>query len=296
MSSTLIHGAETPLTTVHPPLLVASYDKKAAFILSSDDKVIWKTDLPGVCQDAWLLETGNVLSAGGNVVKVVRPDHSEVWKWTAPAGQPVEIHNCQPLPGGGAVFGVGGLAQIIEVNGTGNQTQAIQLPLKGSAHEQMRQVRKLSNGNYLVCAKGENNVYEFDSQAHPVRLVAGEEMKKKGVIWKALHSADLLPNGNLLVGGGYDSSLAEIDPAGKVVWNLTNADVPGFTYAAGSQRLADGTTVVAAYHSWVPIFAVSPEKKIVWVSQNKEIGHATHVKVLSQKQVDDFIKAVTPGN
>ena len=212
MSSPLIHATDAP--PVHPPLLVASYDRSAAFIVSSDDKVLWKTDLPAACQDAWLLENGNVLAAGGNVVKVVRPDQSEVWKWTAPAGQKVEIHNCQPLPGGGAVFGVGGMAKIFEVDEKGKQTKEIQLPLKGSPHDQMRQIRKLPNGNYLVCAKGENTVYEFDVTGHPVRFVAGAEMKKQNVNWDALHSADQLANGNLLVGGGYNSSIAEIDPAG----------------------------------------------------------------------------------
>ena len=75
-----------------------------------------------------------------------------------------------------------------------------------------RQVRKLVNGNYLVCAMGENNLYEFDSAGKIVRLIEGKEMKKQGLNWCALHSADQLANGNLLVGGGYNSSLAEIDP------------------------------------------------------------------------------------
>ena len=290
LGQALLPAAEPPAQW-HPPLLLASYTNKAAYIVSAEDKVVWKTDLPGPCQDAWLLEDGNVLTSGGNVVKVVRPDNSVVWQYTGPAGQPIEIHNCQPLPGGGVVFGEGGTARILELDKNGSQVKEVKLPLKGSAQEQMRQVRKLTSGNYLVCAKGENNLYEFDAMGKVVRLIQKSEMDQQGVHWKALHSADQLPNGNLLVGGGYNSSFAEIAPSGKVVWNLTTEDIPemGFNYAAGSQRLDDGTTVVAAYHGGVPVFAVSQDKKVLWTCKNQEMGKPSHVKVLSDAQFAAFM-------
>ena len=290
LSQPLLQAAETP-AALHPPLLLASYTNKAAYIVSSEDKVVWKTDLPGPCQDAWLLDDGNVLASGGNIVKVVRPDNSVVWQYTGLAGQPIEIHNCQPLPGGGVVFGEGGTARILELDKNGKQVKEIKLPLKGSAHAQMRQVRKLANGNYLVCAMGENNVYEFDPEGKLTRSIVGAEMKKQGLNWNALHSVDLLSNGNVIVGGGYNSSLAEIDPSGKVIWNLTATDVPemGLNYVAGCQRLADGTTVVAAYHSGVPLFAVSRDKKVLWTCKNKEIGSPTHVKLLTGAQWTSFL-------
>ena len=277
----------------HPPLLVASYTQHAAYLLSSEDRVLWKCEVPGACQDAWLLEDGNVLLSGGNQVKVVRPNQTVVWKYEAPAGQKVEIHSCQPLPGGGVVFGEGGPARLLDFDRTGRLVKEVKLPLTGSAHDQMRQVRKLPDGNYLVCAKGENNVRVFRPEGSQVREVLGAEMKKQGVVWNALHSAMRLENGNLLVGGGYDSSVAEIDPAGKVVWNLTKNDVPemGFTYAAGCLRLPDGTTVVAAYRSGVPIFAVSPAKRVLWACRNKEIGHPAHVKIISDCELTAFLSA-----
>ncbi|MEI8234187.1 MAG: PQQ-binding-like beta-propeller repeat protein [Verrucomicrobiota bacterium] len=292
LSQALLQAAETTVPK-HPPLLLASYTNHAAYMVDADDKVVWKTDLPGSCQEAWLLDDGNVLASGGNRVKVVRPDNSVVWEYTGPAGQPIEIHNCQPLPDGGVVFGEGGMARILELDKNGKQVKEVKLPLKGTAHNQMRQVRKLANGNYLVCAMGENNLYEFDPAGKIVRLLEGKEMKKQGLNWCCLHSADQIANGNLLVGGGYNSSLAEIDPSGKVVWNLTKEDVPemGFNYAAGSQRLPDGTTVLAAYHGGVPVFAVSADKKVLWTCKNQEMGKPSHVKVLSEKQVAAFLEA-----
>ena len=284
---TLAAGAQ------HPPLLVASYTAKAAFIVSSDDRVLWTCETPGSCQDAWLLEDGNVLLSGGNEVKTVRPDRSIVWRYVGPAGQKIEIHSCQPLPGGGTLFGEGGASRLVELDSAGKLVKEIKLPLTGSAHDQMRQVRKLRNGNYLVCVKGENNVREFNPEGKPVREFLGSELKKQGVAWNALHSAIELESGNLLVGGGYDSPVAEIDPAGKVVWTLTQSDVPamGFTYSAGTLRLADGTTVVAAYRSTVPIFAVSHDKRVLWTCTNKEIGHPTHVKLLAEHDLTPFIAA-----
>ncbi len=75
-------------------------------------------------------------------------------------------------------------------------------------------------------------------------------------------------------------------------WNLTRDDVPAmqFTYAAGCQRLPDGTTVVAAYHSGTPIFAVSRDKKVLWTCTAKGFGRPTHVKVLTAVQAERFGK------
>jgi len=64
----------------------------------------------------------------------------------------------------------------------------------------------------------------------------------------------------------------------------------GFNYAAGSQRLSDGTTVLAAYHGGAPVFAVSADKKLLWTCRNQEIGKPSHVKVLSEKQMAAFLE------
>lgn len=275
---------------VHPPLLVASYTNKAAYVVSSDDRILWEAKVDGSCQDAWLTADGDVLLSGGRQVKVVRPDKSVVWQYDGPKGQPIEIHSCQPLPDGGALFGEGGPDRIVELGRDGKLVKEVKVPMKGNAHDQMRQVRKLATGGYLVCAKGENNVYELAADGSVVRRVLGADMKAKGIIWKALHSVDLLPDGSWLIGGGYDSTFCEVTPAGAVRWNLTREDVPAmkFTYAAGCQRLADGTTVVAAYHSGTPIFAVSPDKQVLWTCTVKAFGNPTHVKVLSAEQAARF--------
>ena len=276
-----------------PPLLIASYSNNAAFIVSATGQVIWESaKMPGACQDAWLLPNSHVLLSGGNQVREVTADHKVVWQYESPKDASVEIHNCQPLPDGGALIGEGGTCRLLELDAQGKIAKEIKLTLGGNAHTHMRQVRKTPKGTYLVTAAGENNIREYDAQGKELRVLLGTAIEKQGVKWPIVHSAELLPNGNLLIGGAYGAPVIEVDPADRIVWQLAAADIPeiGFAYSAGCLRLANGNTVVAAYTSKFPVFEVTPAKKVVWKFQNPAIGNPTHVKVLTPAAVDRFLK------
>ena len=276
----------------HPPLLIASYSNNAAYIVSPDDKVIWESaKMPGACQDAWLLPNNHVLLSGGNQVREVTADQKVVWQYEAPKEVPVEIHNCQPLPGGGALIGEGGTCRLLELDNQGKIAKEIKLSLGGNAHTHMRQVRKTGKGTYLVTAAGENNIREYDAQGRELRVLLGKEIEKQGVKCPIVHSAELLPNGNLLIGGAYGAPVIEVDKSDRIVWQLTADDIPetGFAYSAGCLRRPDGNTVVAAYTSKFPIFEVTTHKKVVWKFQNPAVGNPTHVKVLTPAAVDKFL-------
>jgi len=280
-----------------PPLLIASYSNNAAFIVAADGKVVWQSDkMPGACQDAWLLPDNHVLLSGGTQVREITADQKVVWQYEAPKDVPVEIHNCQPLPGGGALIGEGGTCRLLEIDNHGKIAKEIKLTLGGNAHSHMRQVRKTSKGTYLVTAAGENNIHEYDAQGKELRVLLGKDIEAQGVKWPIVHSAELLPSGNLLIGGAYNSPVIEVDPAGKIVWKLTAEDIPeiGFAYSAGCLRLPNGNTVVAAYTSKFPIFEVTPAKKVVWKFQNPAIGNPTHVKLLTPAQVEKFLASKAP--
>ncbi|MCX6872499.1 MAG: hypothetical protein NTW21_01635 [Verrucomicrobia bacterium] len=280
--------------TAHPPLLIASYSNHAAYIVAPDDQIVWQSDkMPGACQDAWLLPDNHVLLSGGNQVREVTADNQVIWQYEAPGNVPVEIHNCQPLPGGGTLIGEGGTCRLLELDQQGKPAKAIQLSLGGNAHTHMRQVRKTAKGTYLVTAAGENNIREYDAQGKELRVLLGKAVEKQGVKWPIVHSAELLPNGNLLIGGAYGAPVIEVDPADKIVWKLTADDIPeiGFVYSAGCLRLANGNTVVAAYTSKYPIFEVTPAKTVVWKFQNPALGNPTHVKLLAPAEVARFLKS-----
>jgi len=277
-----------------PPLLVASYSNNAAYIVAADDKVVWESaKMPGACQDAWLLPNNHVLLSGGNQVREITADNKVVWQYEAPKDTPVEIHNCQPLPGGGALIGEGGTCRLLELDNHGKVAKEIKLTLGGNAHTHMRQVRKTAKGTYLVTAAGENNIREYDAAGKETRVLLGKDIEQQGVKWPIVHSAELLPNGNLLIGGAYNSPVIEVDPAGKIVWKLTAEDIPatGFAYSAGCLRLPNGNTVVAAYTSKFQIFEVTPAKKVVWKIHNPAIGNPTHVKLLTVAEVERFLQS-----
>jgi hypothetical protein len=133
---------------------------------------------------------------------------------------------------------------------------------------------------------------------HPPLLIASYSsnaayIEAQGVKWPIVHSAELLPNGNLLIGGAYGAPVIEVDKADRIVWKLTPEDIPdvGFAYSAGCLRLPNGNTVVAAYTSKFPVFEVTPEKKLVWRFQNPAVGHPTHVKVLAPVDVERFLNS-----
>ena len=69
---------------------------------------------------------------------------------------------------------------------------------------------------------------------------------------------------------------------------LKPEDVPeiGLKYAAGMQRLKDGTTVLTAFTSGFTLFAVNKEKKVLWKwNPSKKKGYAkrlTNVQVLEE--------------
>src|SRR5512138_2086785 len=82
-----------------PPMIVASYNNSSAYIIEGG-KVVWQHRMPGACQEAWVLPSGNVLVSGGSQVVEVTRDKQVVWKYESPKDAKTEIHSCQPLPGG----------------------------------------------------------------------------------------------------------------------------------------------------------------------------------------------------
>ena len=83
--------------------------------------------------------------------------------------------------------------------------------------------------------------------------------------------------------------VTEVDGAGKVVWSLTAKDVPSvnFMFAGGAKRLENGNTVVCNWTGqnfkgeYIPIFEVTPEKRMVWSFTDTEaIPEALGIQLL----------------
>ena len=140
-----------------------------------------------------------------------------------------------------------------------------------------------------MCFKGEGKIVELDGDGRVVR-----DIKVPG----DPHEVLPLPNGHLLVTCGDGHKVLEFDAAGKVVWELSENDLPGNTLrlTAGCQRLPNGNTIVCNYlgHGHIgeqpQFFEVTPDKKVVW-----QFDDHAHFKTINQIQALDVPGDVTKG-
>ena len=92
-----------------------------------------------------------------------------------------------------------------------------------------------------------------------------------------------------------------IDPSGKTVWELTQADVPFKLYnTQTANRLANGNTIIcnwiggnqqiAEWTGSIQAFEVTADKKIVWTLSawdNPDLGTANDIQLLTKQGLPD---------
>ena len=133
-----------------------------------------------------------------------------------------------------------------------------------NVHGQMRQARKLANGNYLVGHNADRVVREYDRDGKVVRTID---------VGGNPYGAIRLPNGNTLVACGDGHKIVEVDADDNIAWQVGENDLEGnpLRFIAGMQRLANGNTVVCNWggHGHIraqpQIFEVTRDKKVVGV-------------------------------
>jgi hypothetical protein len=184
-----------------------------------------------------------------------------------------------------------GPSRIVEVDRAGKIAKEIKLHTASAIalHNQFRGTRKLSNGHYLVCFKGERKVVELDGDGKVLREIAvpGDP-----------HEVVALPNGHLLIACGDGHKVIELDEHEKVIWELNENELPGnpLRLMAGCQRLPNGNTVFCNYlgHGHLgeqpQFFEITPEKKVVW-----EFRGEPHLQTVNQVQMLDVSGDVTRG-
>jgi len=236
--------------------------------VSADGEVEWECRAGGPCLDVWQLPNGNVLFTFKRGAKEVSPDKKVVWQYLGPKG--CEIYSCSPLGDGRYLIGEQGKPpRLLEVDRKGSIIKEIQVKTKTKrVHGQFRQVRKTTEGTYLVAQTGERQVCEYDGKGQVIRTI-----KVPGNPFVAVR----LPNGNTLIACGDGHKLIEVDRDGKVVWRLDENELTGhpLRFVAGVQRLPNGNTVVCNWggHGHVgqqpQIFEVTRDKRVVWQFFNK---------------------------
>lgn len=272
----------------HPFLCADSAGGKVA-IVSAAGKIEWEVACKHP-QDVWQLPNGNILFCFVSGAMEMTRAKAIVWEYKAP--EKTEVHACQPLPDGNVLVVEAGTARIVEVDRAGKIAKEIRLPVPPppiKVHNQFRGTRKTKDGHYLVSAKGQKLVLELDGNGKVLR-----EIPVPGDV----HEVVQLPNRHLLVTCGDGHKVVELNPAGKVVWELNENDVPGhpLRLMAGLQRLPNGNTVFCNYlgHGHVGkqphFFELTPDKKVVW-----EFADHVNFKTINQIQLLDVPGDVTKG-
>ena len=280
--------AAAPLAHAAHPMLCCDYNGDHVSIVSAEGNIEWQVEAKHP-QDCWRLPNGHILFAYLNGAKEMTMDKQVVWEYKAP--EKVECNAAQPLPNGNVLVVECGTSRIVEVDREGKIAKEIKLTTKPEVklHNQFRGTRKLANGHYLVCFKGEGKVVELDGDGKVLREVP---------VQGDPHEVVPLPNQNLLITCGDGHKVVEVDPAGKVVWELNENDLPGnpLRLMAGCQRLPNGNTLFCIYlgHGHLGqqphLVEVTPDKKVVW-----EFADHAHFKTINQIQALDVPGDVVKG-
>jgi hypothetical protein len=249
---------------------VADYTQGKVFIVE-DGRPVWE-HAAADSNDLWALADGNLLFTTGHGCLEVTREKRVVFRYESAS----EIYACQRLPNGDTFVGECSAGRLLEVSPAGAVVKVVKLLRDGEdgGHAFMRNARRLPNGHYLVAHYGLQLVREYDAEGKPVW-----EAKAPG----GPHSVARLANGNTLVAtADWDHAeprLVEIAPDGRVVWEVSNDDLPGrpLRFLAGFHRLANGHVVVSNWlgHGHVGgaplLLEITREKTVAWTFEDHRL-------------------------
>jgi hypothetical protein len=215
-------------------------------IVDASGKATWQ--YPAVTRDGYILPNGNLLLTltknkaypGGAVVEVTR-DQKVVWEYK---GTQTEVNT--------AVLRDGSIK--------------VEIPLGCQVtnhHMQSRMARKLPNGHYLV--PQDKTVREYDASG----IVVWERKSPESTLDNRSFCCLRNAAGHTLISLTVGSHIIEVDPAGKIVWELRDGDLAGVPVnrTTALAWLPNGNIVFSNYAARAPqakVVEITREKKVVW--------------------------------
>jgi len=282
-----------------PAYRVLAGDKGKVAIVDATGKVQWEYANKAETHDLHLLPNGNVLlTLPKSTVGEVDKDGKIVWQFECKPKEGskdrVEIHAFQRLEDGLTMIAESGNRRIIEVDKEGKIVREVPLTVeKPSSHRDTRMVRKLANGNYLVCHEGDGKIREYEPSGKVVwtyvmELGGRPRSPGHGVEGHGneVFGAVRLPNGNTLIAGGNNNRVLEVNPKGEIVWKIDQSELPGIKLAwvTTLHVLPNGNIIVGNCHAGPEnpqLFEITRDKKVVWTFKDfKTFGNgmaAAHV-------------------
>ena len=255
-------------------------------IVEEDGTVSWR--YPLATRDGQVLENGNVLLAvskcerypGGAVVELA-PDGRMVLEHR---GTQSEVNTAQRLPGGGTMLTeAGDKPRILVLDADGAVVRETAIACQTANHHmESRMARMLPDGNCLVPQLLDRVVREY----RPDGTIASEWKSPDDPADAWPFTAIRLEDGGTLVTLTHANMVVELDRSGKIVWQLSNADLPQPLLAdpCGAQRLPDGNTVVCSYAigaERTKLVEVDRAKRVVWTWREADGPGIHEVHVLT---------------
>lgn len=282
-----------------PAYRVLAGDKGKVAIVDATGKVEWEFANKAETHDIQLLPNGNVLlPLPKSTVGEVDKNGKIVWQFECKPKEGskdrVEIHAFQRLEDGLTMIAESGNRRIIEVDKDGKIVREVPLTVeKPSSHRDTRMVRKLANGNYLVCHEGDGKIREYEPSGKVVWTYVmdlGDRPRSPGHGVEGhgneVFGAVRLPNGNTLIAGGNNNRVLEVNPKGEIVWKIDQSELPGIKLAwvTTLHVLPNGNIIVGNCHAGPEnpqLFEITRDKKVVWTFKDfKTFGNglaAAHI-------------------
>ena len=263
--------------------LTADSSKGRIAIIDEDGKTAWEHKI-GPLHDLHVLENGHLLFQTNwtHIVELDPKTNKVVWEYEAKHSpgnkdRKVEVHAFQRLKNGHTMIVESGSTRILEVDADGEIVKEVPLKVTNPhPHKDTRLVRKLENGHYLVCHESDGLVREYgpDGQTvwqYKVPMFGREAKGGHGLeaFGNACFSAVRLENGNTLIGTGNGHSVIEVTPEKKIVWKLTQNELPDIQLAwvTTLEVLPSGNIVIGNCHAGPEnpqIVEINRDKKVVW--------------------------------
>ena len=291
----------------HPFLYCGEWNyikPQQTMVIVKGGKVVWSYDIPldvvvggkpdkEEYSDCTRLSNGNILFSRRFGATEVTPDKKIVWSYDAPGHN--EVHSVQAIGKHHVLIAQNGNpAKVLLIDTKTNKVEK-ELMLKvgkpDSFHGQLRRARLTPAGTILVGHMDLGKVVEYDWSGKELWSVAAEGP------WSAVR----LKNGNTLIGGDAHAYAREVNPKGETVWELTRADLPGYTIGniQEVERLANGNTVISNWiagskpENWpgtAQFIEVTPDKKVVWALRswdNPNLGPSTSIQLLDEPGIPE---------
>jgi hypothetical protein len=247
------------------------------YIVDGSGTKIWT--YPHATRDGYVLADGTRILTlsksprhpGGAVVKVT-PEGNEslIWK-----GSQAEVNSAHPTDSGTFVITEAGpKPRLLEVDGLGEiKKEFLLLCQQNNHHMQTRMARKLSDGSYLVPHLLDFGVFQYNADG---KILGTLDTTVPGDESRSIHTWPFTAirhgDGQTLVCCTNGNRVFDFDKSGKIIWELTNQDLPGewLQDPCGGQVLPNGNVVVASYAAGrkdpkaPKLIEVNREKQVIW--------------------------------